>query len=209
MHKPLASWRIVLAVVGLALLLTACGSGDAPTGPTGTPTPTPIPFPAQSTVSFTASGGLSGSYTINDPGTGSTYSNQALNVVVGDQDWFFTLSYHPYPGPGTYSFSNISTNASWGSVAFSSKDGTKAWLLLSSATCQLAVTSDIDLKTPASGPQYHEVKGTFSCPTLTPPPPSGDPLAISDGQFDVVAQVAAVPTETPTPTPTPSPTPSA
>jgi hypothetical protein len=207
MCKPHASWRIFLAVMGLALLLAACGSGDTPNGPQGTPTPTPIPFPAQSTVKFTASGGLSGAYTISDTGIGSTYGNQALVVIVGDQDWFFTLSYRPYPGPGTYSFSNTPTSASWGSVAFSSKDGTKAWLLLAAATCQLAVTSDIDLKTPASGPQYHEVKGTFSCPTLTPP--SGDPLTISDGQFDIVAQVVSVPaTETPT-TPTPSPTPSA
>ncbi len=208
MRKRHASWRIVLALVGLALLLTACGGDDSTNGPKATPTPTDVPFPVQSTVSFTASGGLSGAYTINDTNIGSNYSPLALGVIVANQDWFFTLTYHPNPGPGTYTFSNTPTSASWGSVAFSSKDGTKAWLLLSSATCQLDVTRDIPLKTPANGPQYHEVKGTFSCPTLTAP--SGDPLAISDGQFDVVALVVASPTETPaTPTPSPSPTPSA
>lgn len=203
-----ASWRIFIAIVGLLLLLTACDNGSGPNSVKSTVTPSPAlpPIPAQSTVSFTASGGLSGAYTINDTGRGSTYTTQSLRVVVGDQNWFFTMSYSAYAGPQTYSFSYTPTKPPWGSAGFSSKDGTKAWQLFPPAACQLAVTSDVALRPADGGQQYHEVKATFSCPSLSSP--SGSTLTISDGQFDIVALVVSLPqpTETPTPTTTPSPT---
>lgn len=189
MYTPRAFWRFSLGMIGLVLLLTACTGGSGGSTTTSTPTPSPIPIPSQSTLSFTASGGLTGSYAISDPGTGSSDSSQALGVIVGDQNWYFTLSYRPYPGPGTYSFSNTPTDSSWGSVGFASNDGTKVWQLLSPATCQLTVTADTAFKTGGSSPKYHEVKGTFACSSLASTTES--PLAVSNGQFDIVALVVS------------------
>jgi hypothetical protein len=188
MRKPHAFWHISPATAGLLLLLTGCGGiGGSTTTNTITPTPSIPPIPAQSTLSFTASGGLSGTYTFKDSGRGSSYTSQELVVLVGDQNWFFTMSYNPYKGPGTFTFSSVPTSPPWGSVAFSSTDGTKAWQLVPPATCQLTVTSDVALKNARGVAQYHEVKATFSCSSLSSL--TADALAISSGQFDIVAQV--------------------
>src|ERR1051326_7578948 len=190
MRKPRAFWHTSLGILGLLLLFTACTGGNgAGASANVTVTPTTPPVPAQSTLSFTASGGLSGSYSINDPGRGSNYGTQALGVIVGDQNWYFTMSFRPYPGPGTYSFSNIPSSPPWGSVEFASSDGTKAWQLIQPATCQVTVTSDTAFKTVKGSPPYHEVKGTFACPSLTSTTETA--LAVSNGQFDIVALVAS------------------
>jgi len=181
-------------MLGLMIILAACGGGspNSTTGTNGTSSPhatNTAPssgsgnIPTKSAVSFTASGGLTGTYTISDNNTASNYAKKAFGIVVQNQSWVFTLSYtSDYTGPGTYTikFAPIT-----GSVVFSSVDGTKRWELDPPSSCQLTVTGDTALN--AEGTQYHEVKGSFSCPSLASQ--SSSPLKLTNGQFDIVALV--------------------
>ncbi len=186
-------WRIWIAMLGLMLLLTACGgsgttSSTTGANSTGTPhatstTPSPGSINTTSTVSFTASGGLTGAYTISDNTTGSNYSKSALAFVVHGQSWLFTLEYTGYKGPGTYTFKFTQSRPPWGKVALASSDGTKSWELTFSTSCQLTITSDTSLNS-----QYHEVKGSFSCSSLASQSSS---IMLTNGQLDIVALVVS------------------
>ncbi len=198
MKEQRSSWRLLIGIVGFVLLVSACeGSSGGPTGATSsTPTATSTPAPAtnassptKSTVTFTASGGLTGTYTISDNDRGSNYG-KALTILVGDQNWNFSLSYSAYTGPKSYTFKFDASNPPWGSLVLASKDGTKRWSLTPATSCQMTVTSDTTLAA-GGGPGHHEVKGSFSCPSLAPISTSAAPLVITNGQFDIVALVFA------------------
>ncbi|GAC1350121.1 MAG: hypothetical protein NVSMB27_29620 [Ktedonobacteraceae bacterium] len=187
-------WPICIAMLGLMLLLAACGGGGATSSTTGanstgTPhatstTPSSGSINTTSTVSFTASGGLTGTYTISENTAGSNYSKSALAFVVSDQSWLFTLQYSGYKGPGTYTFKYNRASPPWGRIGLASSDGTKSWALTFSTSCQLTVTSDTSLDS-----QYHEVKGSFFCPSLASQ--SSSSIMLTNGQLDIVALVVS------------------
>ncbi|MEO8971836.1 MAG: hypothetical protein ABI406_09595, partial [Ktedonobacteraceae bacterium] len=144
-----------------------------------------------STLSFTAAGGLTGSYTFSDGTPGSNY-NKLLGLLVDgqihSQNWVFILQYSDYTGPGNYTLKFTPANPPSGSVTLLSNDNaSKRWSLMPPSTCQLSITSDTSLNTGGGSAHYHEVKGSFSCPLLVSQ--SSSPLTISKGQFNVVAPV--------------------
>lgn len=197
MHTHRSYSRIWIVMLGLILLLTACGGTTSSTtgaNGTGTPhatstTPSSGSINTTSTVSFTASGGLTGPYTISDTTTGSNYSKSALGLVVSDQSWIFTLEYTGYKGPGTYTFTFTPSRPPWGKIGLATHDFKKRWDLTSSTSCQMTVTSDTALNTGGGSPQFHEVKGSFSCPSLASQ--SSPSIMLTNGHLDIVALVVS------------------
>ncbi|HLW03012.1 MAG TPA: hypothetical protein VKT82_30435 [Ktedonobacterales bacterium] len=183
------SWAMWLSMVGLLLLLCAGGGGSTPSSTSTTSTNTPSSSgnthpPTQSTVSFTTSGGLTGAYTISDTERDSSYRTSSLTFIVQDQTWLFTLGNASYAGPGASTLTGLPT----GYIGLQSVNGAHRWQLAAPSICQMTVTTDTALPT-GGGPSYHEVKGTFSCPSLASQ--SEQPLTLSNGQFDIVALVVS------------------
>ncbi|HLW02399.1 MAG TPA: hypothetical protein VKT82_27335 [Ktedonobacterales bacterium] len=190
-------WYTGIGVLGLILLLAACSpaSGNTPNSTT-TPVAASTPSPAENTtlpasiVSFTASGGLTGAYTISDQDASSTVSasatGHALNITVRDQRWNFVLGYTPYTGPGTYTAGYAAGSTSTGGISLVSADNTKIWRLLPPASCSLTIASDTALTVGRT--TYHDIKGSFSCASVASVSSNTIPLTISNGQFDVIAQ---------------------
>lgn len=203
MRLSRSDWQVLGGLLGLLLLLTACGGGGGNTGSATGTTSTVIPGgtrsttfpnlinPLTSVVSFTAAGGLSGSYTLSDKDAASTIgtsaSGKALSLTVKDQDWIFVLGYSPYTGPGIYTAAYTAGSSTTGGVSLVSTDNTKMWRLMPPSSCHLTIASDTPLN--VSGTVYHKIKGSFSCSSLASLLSSA-PLTISNGQIDVIAQAA-------------------
>ena len=216
-----------LAMLSLALLVTACGSagGTAGTGTSHSPGGVSATAPKSSggaaattgisTVTFTASGGLSGPITLSDQG-----GSLLLSYHLAAKQHFFVdlednskpdrqqiiLDFQGYTGqPGTYTVSPVQAGATADEAVHFELYvpgydlGTKLWLLDKSAagTCTVIVTSVTSVhldesKQPigqASDPTtgYSEVQGTIVCPSV--PMYLGDgtpPLTVSDGRFDLL-----------------------
>lgn len=196
-HRSYSYWHMLIAVLGLLVILTACGGGST-NSTTGTSTPSTTNTPSPSTnpttvpasiVSFTASGGLTGPYTLSDKdassGVGSSPNGKALNVFVSDQDWSFVLGYVPYTGPGTYTVSHKAGSAISAGVSLTNTGNTKSWSLLPPSSCHLTIASDTSLN--VGGTTYHEIKGSFSCSSLATIASTSAPLTLNNGQLDVMA----------------------
>lgn len=192
MHKKSLSWYGWIIALALIVLLTACGGGSSgsSTATGGSkaastpPTTSTNASTGKSTVTFTASGGLNGPYTVSDTNVLSNYSPKALTLTVESKDWIFLMAVNPYSGPKTYTVGVPKGTISLTSLTNGAVGG--SWHLISS-TCQVIVTSDVDTSpSHATGtPQYYEIKGTFSCPSLEAQ--SAKPVALNNGQFDIMA----------------------
>ena len=192
-----AHWLFSLGTLGLLLfLLTACGGGS--TSSTGTSSPTPLKSSSSpsaspsstSTVTLTTSGGLTGTYAVSDQATESNYNTSSsgteLQLAVNDTSWEFSLSFGAYTGPGSYA-----VDIHHGQVRFYSHDHMKGWELGASALCSVKITNDKPLT--LQGSAATEVKGTISCPQLNSGGPTKEqPIAISNGQFDVFSLKSSV-----------------
>jgi len=189
-------FRFTIFMLGLiALTLTACGGGSSNSAtnnsqPASTSIPT-APTVAKSNASMTTSGGLSGTYTINDQAMDSTYnqnsSGKLLKVAVNDSSWELSIQFpDSYAGPGSYTI-----GAGHGSLTFYAANHMKGWDLIdrsgATLTCKVNVSADTTIQ--LQGSPGAEVKGTFSCPKLNSDAPTHEqPIALSNGQFDVVMQ---------------------
>ena len=199
MYTHRSYWRICIGLLTLIIILAACGGTS--NQPTNTSTPThPATHtgstpgntanpPTTSTVSFTASGGLTGAYTISDNDRGSNYGKPTLGFILSNHSWRFFLSYSGYNGPATYTLKFTPASPPVGSVTVQSADGSKTWRLTSPATCQLTVDSDTLVSGLTGNAQYHEVKGHFSCPTLAS---TSSSITLTNGQFDIIALVVPI-----------------
>ncbi len=166
--------------------------------PTSKATPIPTSASYLGAVSFTTTGGLQGSFTVNLPKATPPASSiqkgaseRLLEVVVNNTDMDFELGISPYPGPGVYTLLPFETNPAPGSyhgaVRISNHQAT--WSLHTGQHCQVTVTSDTALNLKAQDKLLHEVKGTFSCPALANDTGNQDAIAVTQGQFDVYAEV--------------------
>jgi hypothetical protein len=164
--------------------------------PTTNATPTASPVNLTGTVSFTASGGLTGSFNASLPKGASAASyiqkgptGKVLDVVVNSATLDFELGLSPYPGPGSYTLLPFQTKPApgtfSGTVRISNHQST--WSLHPSAQCKVTITSDTALNIKVQNTPLDEIKGTFTCPTLTPDAGSATPLTVTQGQFDVDA----------------------
>lgn len=169
-----------------------------PASPTTRATPTSAPASYLGKVSFAASGGLQGSFTVNLPKATPPASSiqqgasaTLLEIVVNDAAMEFELGISPYPGPGTYALLPFQTNPAPGShngaVRISNHHST--WSLHSGAQCQVSITDDTPLSLKAQNRALREVKGTFACPTLANDAGGDAAINITQGQFDVYAEV--------------------
>jgi len=217
----------VAAALALGLLLGACGGGASATGGTtsgggGGSSATKTAgggHAAQTgvnTVSFTASGGLSGPITLKaDLSQGSANllsyhvaSKKLFYVDLTDQSGKdrqqFILDFTGYTGPGTYTVNPQQAGAAADEAVHfellvpGSDLGNNLWLIDKTAagSCTVAVTSVTPVATPANAPLappshpttgYSEVQGTIACPSVPVYIADGTPpLTVSDGHFDLL-----------------------
>jgi hypothetical protein len=150
-------------------------------------------------VSFTASGGLQGAYTIRLPDAATPASSiqkgataNVLEVVVSNGTMDFQLILSPYPGPGTYTLLPFQTNLTPGSFNGTvriSSSSQHSWSLHPPARCNVTIASDTSLNQQAQGKPLHEVKGSLDCPTLAADAGDAAPIKLTQGQFDVYAEM--------------------
>jgi hypothetical protein len=182
-------------VIGGTIGFFAFTSKNTSTNAKATPT-TPPSYVG--VISFTASGGLDGNFTINLPKAAPPASSvqqgatdRLLEVVVNGETMGFQLGISPYPGPGTYTLLPFQTNPAPGSyngaVRISNQQST--WSLHSGAKCEVTVTSDTSLNLKALDKSLNEVKGTFSCPELANDAGGEAAIKVTQGQFDVYALI--------------------
>jgi hypothetical protein len=170
----------------------------------------------ENTVSFTASGGLSGPITLKanlNDGSGNLISyhlaaQQKFYVDLTDQSGKdrqqFILDFTGYAGPGTYSVNPKQAGAAadeavhFELIVPGSDLGNNLWLIDKTAagSCTVVVTSVTPVGTPANAPMappshptsgFSEVQGTIACPSVPVYIADGTPpLTVSDGHFDLL-----------------------
>ena len=188
MWRLLYHWLISLGMIGLIITLAACGGGSA-TSPTSGGTANSNPSQNMtSSLSFMASGELSGSHMFSSaPGVAAgaidkVSNSKTLSIGVSNQSLHFMVKFSPYIGPVSY---NLFSNSAF--VEVSNMDTTKQWSLVSPSTCQLNVISDTSLNTQGIG--MNEIRGTFSCSSLVTLNHTAEPIILSNGQFDLALQL--------------------
>jgi len=191
MERRYSLWHVWIALLGLIITLAACGGGSATSPTSGGPAQTPNSNPSHtmtSTLSFMASGELSGSHMFSSaPGVAAgaidkVSNSKTLSIGVSNQSLHFMVKFSPYTGPVSY---NLTSNSAF--VEVSNMDNTKQWSLVSPSTCQLNVISDTSLNTQGSG--MDEIRGTFSCSSLVTLNHTAEPIILSNGQFDLALQL--------------------
>lgn len=203
-RKSNARLIVILAVVVGVVIGTTIGilafTRKGPAHTAGGPSPTSTSGNTGKivgNVSFTASGGLQGSFTISLPDTATPASSiqtgastSVLEVVVNNATMNFELELSPYPGPGSYTLLPLQTKPAPGSyngtVSISSQQN--SWSLHPPAQCSVSVASDTLLPIQVQKKPLHEVKGGFACAALASNA-GGAALKVTQGQFDVYVEV--------------------
>jgi hypothetical protein len=198
MRKLFYHWLISLGMFGLIIILASCG-GSSTGSTTGTPGNGSTPSgDTTSTVSFTASGGLTGSYTLNAGESSqllTTSKNKQLTINAVGGGLSANIVVLPYTGPGSYTLSNkyFADNSQKETIDF--QKGQKVWggyiRLSPSWTCSLTIASDTATTLTVSGQVYtnfRKIKGSFSCSQVLSALNTDPPVNLSNGQFDVFAQ---------------------
>ncbi len=193
---------LLAALVGVIIggtigFLAFARKGESSANNPATPTSGGNTGPIVGKVSFTASGGLQGKFSISLPETATPASfiqkgarANVLEVVVNNATMNFELTLSPYPGPGSYTLQSAQTNPAPGSFNGVVRIGTQqnSWSLHSPAHCSVTVASETPLTIQAQNKPLREVKGSFACPELTGSG-SAKPIKVTQGQFDVYAEV--------------------
>lgn len=196
MRLSCARGLVCRGILGLLVLaLVACNSGGT-TAPTVTPgssgggTPT-TPGSSQSltsTVTLTAIGEYVAVYTIHTIIPLSSINGNNLSIQVADHNWEISLQFAPYTGQGSYKLTALSAvGSSAGNIRFVNAQHTIGWELSGSersASCPVTIASD----TAVQGQNAREIKGSFSCTTLHAILTAFQPIAIRNGQFDVIVK---------------------
>lgn len=208
MRKLFHDWLFFLGLVGLLAMLTSCGGGSgstsngngsaSPSTSTGTTAPTSSTGNTTSTVSFTGSGGLSSSYTLNAGESSqivTTSKNKKLTIIATGNGTSISIIVLPYTGPGSYTLSNKYFSDNSQSKTIDVQTGQKVWggfiRLSPSWTCSLNIASDTAVTVTLEGQTYtnfHRVTGSFSCSMVLSALNTDPPLNLSNGQIDVLAQ---------------------
>jgi hypothetical protein len=182
----------------LLFLLAGCGNtGNSPgvvqktpakTEPleTGSPFPTNTTAAADgvSTVSFTLSGGVTGTYKIRAslPTSKLRHGHREFTIDVAHAGISIFLAFYGYHGPGTY---KLSEDINGGDVRIDFEQESASWdlSLRPSAQCTLTITSD----TPGTYVGIDRMRGAFSCPLLPSSSPihPQPPVAVSNGEIEV------------------------
>ncbi len=205
MRRLCYHWLISLAMFGLIIILASCGASN-----TGSTTATPGNGSNStsnttlgndtSTLSFTASGGLSGKYMLTAPLLQSlsqleitSQRGKNLHIDVQNDVLHIRLTVYPYTGPGSYTLSHVS--------AF---DNSESMILVKGAKfwggrnplCPLTIASDTAatdaaaiVKAYGQGYDFREIKGSFTCSQVLSETHTDPSVDLSNGQFDVFVRV--------------------
>jgi hypothetical protein len=148
------------------------------------PTYAPTVANELSTVSFTLSGGVAGTYIVHAslPTSKLRHGHREFTIDVADANVSIFLAFYGYHGPGTYT---LSQDIDGGDVRIDFDREAVSWdlSLRSQAQCILTITSD----TPTLSVGIDRMRGTFSCPLLPSSSPNHpeQPVAVSNGHIDV------------------------
>ncbi|QBD81796.1 hypothetical protein EPA93_39815 [Ktedonosporobacter rubrisoli] len=192
-------WRSLLLLLGVAIVslsLAACGGarvdvspGSSVQGNSATvganPSVKTTTTSEKSTISFTANGGVNGSYTIESALTASKlrhgHKEFTIDLAQGEKSIF--IAFYGYEGPGTYTLTN-GVNGGDIRIDLGKNVGTWDLALEHASSCTLVVTSD----QPGQLTGINRMQGRFSCqllPAYTAHHPQ-DALKVTDGRFDVL-----------------------
>lgn len=222
--RSLVRRRLGVAALAFALLVAGCsgGGGTSSTGQGSSATGTKPASKGHAaatginTVSFTASGGLSGPVALSvdikaNPLDLISYhlaSEQRFYVDLTDQSGKdrqqFILDFTGYTGPGTYTVTPSNAGAAadeavhFELIAPGASTGNNLWLIDKSAagSCTVTISSVMPVGTLPYEPVarssrpitgHSEVLGTIACPSVPVYLADGTkPLTVSDGKFDVL-----------------------
>ena len=187
MQKGNPMYRLVASTIALLFVLAACAShtsNSRPTTPASTQNPLATATNAISTINFTTSGGLTGSYTIANTATLSKlrHGHKEFTIDLANADQSIFLVFYGYNGPGAYTLTN---SINGGDVRIDLGKDRGAWdlALLTHASCSLTISSD----TPTQDEGLDSMTGNFSCPLLpaSSPNQTRQPITITHGQFAI------------------------
>lgn len=185
---------MAIALVLLAFILASCNFESS-----SPPSQSKMPLPAAptdasiltnyvSTVSFTALGGIVGSYSIRSapPISMLRHGHQEFTIDLTHTGKAIFLAFFGYMGPGTYKLSH-ETNGGDVRITF----GSASWdlSLNPKAYCTLTISSD----TPTSSMGVDKMRGSFSCPMLTPSAPghAEQPITVHNGTINVFIMIVS------------------
>lgn len=188
---------ILLAVLLLCLLLASCAH---PAPATQTPSPSlPNAGTRQagnssdtgntitsdnntSTVHFTLTGALTGTYTITSNPTLSKlrHGHKEFTIDLTNHQQTLFIAFYGYDGPGTYTLTNTLNG---GDIRLDMGRGSWDLALQPKASCTLTILNE----TPTNETGLHKMTGNFSCPLLVAASTNQttSPLTVNNGSFDI------------------------
>ena len=178
----------------MLFILAACNSAsttqDVALSPTGT-LPSVRMTDITSTVSFTLSGGATGTYTLHEPLPISKlrHGHQEFTIDVNDGHATIFMAFIGYHGPDTYT---LSEDTNGGDIHIALAQHTWDLSPLPPSYCVLTITSDTpityaNIDTPTAYTTIDRMKGFFSCPRLlsSNQQASQQPIEVSKGMIDI------------------------
>lgn len=185
-----------LAFTGLFLALIAVGCSSATSAPaltliTPATSSTAIAQASnESTASFTFSGGLDASYTLQTsiPTSQLRHDHREFTIILSHAGISLFIVFYGYQGPGNYT---LADSVNGGDIHVGLQNDTISWDLLMQpgAHCNLKIASDLS----TSNAGLDRMQGSFSCPLLfssTPAHPQ-KPITINNGSFNIAMLITS------------------
>jgi len=200
MEKQQHHWLAIFMLISLTVVLAACGNStsnaltgsNASSSQAGLATSTNATPPANltSTISFTTTGQVSGTYTITSSLQTSElrHGHKEFTIEVAKAGQSVIMAFYGYEGPRTYTLEGLING---GDVHISFGKNATSWDLpmISGIACTLNIQSDA----PTIYTSIDRMKGSFTCPRLTSPNPNmqHQTIAVREGHFDLMMLVAS------------------
>lgn len=179
-----------LLVLCMVFALMGCGSATGSMGisATGTAsvsgTSTTTILNTESTISFTLSGGNTGSYTVHAavPTSKLRHGHREFTIDVEQNGMAVFLVFYGYQGPATYT---LAQNINGGDIHIALGKNTESWDLSLHPQAQCTMTVQSDIPTHSMG--LDMMSGSFSCPLLFSSAPEHPvkPVSVSSGTFTI------------------------
>jgi hypothetical protein len=179
----LTRWLACLSL--LVVLVAGCGTSAGPQAASrATSTSAASPREQESTASFTLTGGVNASYTLNAalPTSKLRHGHREFTIDIVSAGISLFIVFYGYQGPGSYTLTNA---ANGGDVHIGLQNGERSWdlFLQPIASCSLNVASE----TPAGSAGVDRLRGSFACPRLFSSSPAHpqQPVTLTRGSFDL------------------------
>ncbi len=191
MKKQQLSWQALFVLIGLTVALVACGGNTSNTSVSKAATTNTTPSPnLTSTISFTTTGQVSGTYTITSSLQTSElrHGHKEFTIEVANGGQSVIMAFYGYEGPRRYTLEGL---VNGGDVHISIGKKATTWDL--PMTSGIACTLNIESDTPTTYTSIDRMKGSFTCPHLTSANPAlrQQSIAVQEGSFDLMMLVAS------------------